>query len=1441
MATVDSLEITLETRFEKASTALNGVVKQLGLVAEGISSIGNNRGLNEFARKAAEAVKEFSAMKDVGKDISNSIQPQMQKVSKTLEQFNEKYKDLGKGFQLKGSTDYIQKQIDSLSNSLEKAKLKKDELEKSGKTEDQKYEYAVKDVIKYTNQIESLKNQLAEIQATQPKLNFSITGIEESEQKISSISEQIKSASILKTDLNYNSDAMKSVFGETAAEIQNYTEAVEQFGQQASAVLNAPVKTNLSQMSESELNEWFNNLPSIKAEAEKSIQDINNTLNQIEKPRNINISTKNLNYNADAMIAVFGEAAGSIKNYGEAVEQFGKEAGKTLNESTKLNLKINGVDETEQKLKGFSGELQRMGNLFSQTFSNLKSGEIFRYFSDSIKTYVKNAQIAASTKVYTDDFKRLVTDIDRAKSSLEKLQQKKRDLEAGGVSEEDKQWQKVTAAIATAENQLSSYKAQKREMEMSGADVQPSGGLADQSFIKNAGIVAGEALRSLRQGISEIGGSVSQAVGNIPIIGRVAKEAAFLGQKAFQGLKFAMTGIVSAGQKVANTLSTITSGMARLAAGTKNAISKFSNLAKSFIGIKSSSKKMNNAFSQGFKALLRYGLGIRSVYALLNKLRTAMKEAFQNLSRYSSETNASLSMLKSSLFALKNSLAVAFDPIVNIIAPYLSMFIDMLTKAFNIVGQFFSALTGKATAVQTKKPFMDYAAGLEKTGSAAKKAEKDIKHGLRAFDELNNLTSNEPTSGSGGGGSGATEILPEDMFTTVTIESDISDFAEKIKAAWEMQDFTEVGGIVGEKLKNALDGIDMTPVQERAEKIGASLGTFLNGVVETDGLADSIGRTIGEAINTGVTGINNFLDNTHWDSVGIFIGDGLNEIVNTVDWEDIGHLFAAKFNAIFEVLGNVATTFEWSDFGLHLATSANTFINDFDWAENGARLGTLAKGFLDTLISFLENTEWQELGNGIADFIGGIDWGGILKRIAEGVGAALGGFAALLWGLIEDAWNSVVTWWGENAFEDGKFVPEKLFAGIGEALVNIGTWIKENIAIPFLDGLSKAFGLDVSGSELFEMGTNIIFGVFDGIIDTIKGIGTWIYDHIFKPFIDGFKAAFQIHSPSKVMEEQGGFIMQGLLDGINALVQRVVDIFNNIKEKIVNVWNSIKTKTTEIWNGIKTKVSDTWSGIKTSVSDFTDSIKNVVKNAWDKVKSTTEDVWDGIKNAIKSPINGILGFVNGLIEGVEGGLNRMIRAVNSLHFDLPDWLPVVGGKTLGFTIPEISIPEIPYLAKGAVFRGGNPFLAVVNDQKRGQTNVETPLKVIQEALREELQNFSINFKAVVPDTLNYGYEPAPVPNYARAYGNYKYDASAYNSSGFNGGNSEMANVIENAVYKATYNAVSSAIGNSKMLEDIKGEIEAGHVIQLDGKAIFESNRKYSQEFMKRTRRPAFEF
>ena len=229
----------------------------------------------------------------------------------------------------------------------------------------------------------------------------------------------------------------------------------------------------------------------------------------------------------------------------------------------------------------------------------------------------------------------------------------------------------------------------------------------------------------------------------------------------------------------------------------------------------------------------------------------------------------------------------------------------------------------------------------------------------------------------------------------------------------------------------------------------------------------------------------------------------------------------------------------------------------------------------------------------------------------ERIGAKRGGLTDFIWGIIEDDWNNVVEWWNDVAFEDGQFT---------------------------------------------------IQGLLDGIWNVIKNIGTWIKEHIFEPFIEGFKKAFGIASPSKVMSEMGNFIMQGLIDGIQALVAKFKAIWEGLKETVISIF---------------------------------------------------EGMWEGIK----SIINSILGGVEKMVNGIISGLNKAIDAINNLHFDIPDWVPLVGGKSLKFSIPTLTEVSIPRLAQGAVIPANSPFLAMLGDQKQG-TNIEAPLETIKQAVAE---------------------------------------------------------------------------------------------------------------------------
>ena len=115
-------------------------------------------------------------------------------------------------------------------------------------------------------------------------------------------------------------------------------------------------------------------------------------------------------------------------------------------------------------------------------------------------------------------------------------------------------------------------------------------------------------------------------------------------------------------------------------------------------------------------------------------------------------------------------------------------------------------------------------------------------------------------------------------------------------------------------------------------------------------------------------------------------------------------------------------------------------------------------------------------------------------------------------------------------------------------------------------------------------------------------------------------------------------------------------------------------------------------------------------------KGLTE-IWDGIWGMIKGVINTVIGGINGMISAVESAINFVIGCINTLSWEIPSWVPVIGGETFGFDIPKVSFYKIPELAQGAVIQPNNPFLAVLGDQTSG-TNIEAPLETIKQALRE---------------------------------------------------------------------------------------------------------------------------
>lgn len=729
---------------------------------------------------------------------------------------------------------------------------------------------------------------------------------------------------------------------------------------------------------------------------------------------------------------------------------------KTLKGVSKVSLGAVDSDKTMVQLRN-------MKTLIKKTFSDLKSGELTEGLSEGIRNYVKEAQIASGIKVYSEDYKNICNDVEKAEKNLDKLYQKQKDLEAAGVSKESKEWQNVTGQIVAAERQLESYKGTKYRLEGTGGDVTYANGLASQSWIGSGVATAGSMVSSTSGKVKELTASIGQVIGRIPVIGRVAKEAAYIGKAAFSGMKAVM-------EKVSPVIRRAGGAFASL-------LKKFTSGIPIIGKLAGSTNKSNNSFGLGLKNVLKYAFGIRSLFVLFNKLRSAMTEGFKNLAQYDGSTNKSLSMLSSSLMQLKNSLATAFAPILNYIAPALNSLIQLVTKAANTIGQFFASLTGKSYAVQAAGVNKDYAASLNNSTSAANKSTKaneKLKQSLMGFDQINKL--NDESSDSSG--SENSDV----SFETTSIGSGVSSFAQSIKEAWENADFTSVGATIGAKLNNALGSIPWDGIRQKARDIAKSISTLLNG----------------------------FIRETDWTLVGSTVGNGISTVID----------FA--YTAF--------DTFDWKAFGKATADTFMGLWNSIDWVKAAVTISKGVIGLIDSLTVAIENIDWKKIGKDIAKFIANIDWTGIVSSLSRGLGAALGGLAALLWGLIEDAWKSVVKWWKETAFEDGKFT---------------------------------------------------FRGLLDGILEISRNIGKWIWDNIFVPFINGFKKAFSIHSPSTVMSEQGSFIIEGLLKGLRDNVKKVFDWFRDLPNKV------------------RSAVGDLSVTLQTKVA----SIKDVLKDSYNKAVS----------------------------------------------------------------------------------------------------------------------------------------------------------------------------------------------------------------------------------------------
>ncbi len=262
------------------------------------------------------------------------------------------------------------------------------------------------------------------------------------------------------------------------------------------------------------------------------------------------------------------------------------------------------------------------------------------------------------------------------------------------------------------------------------------------------------------------------------------------------------------------------------------------------------------------------------------------------------------------------------------------------------------------------------------------------------------------------------------------------------------------------------------------------------------------------------------------------------------------------------------------------------------------------------------------------------------------------------------------------------------------------------------------------------------------ILALAAGIATAVAAYkAYKVAVTAYNAVMAVYKVVTAASATGTFTLAGAMTALNIPVLAVVAAIGLAVAAgilIYKNWDKIKAKAaelgakiSEVWGNIKTGVSEAvanlvsafqsnfpllsaylsgwwesvsaaWENVKAIFANIIDFVQNVFAGnwsaAWDNIVAIFGNVFGMIVNLAKAPINGVISAINWVLE-----------KINSISVTIPDWVPGVGGQTLGF-----NIPTIPALAAGGIATA--PTLAQIGEG--GEPEAVLPLSKLAALLDE---------------------------------------------------------------------------------------------------------------------------
>lgn len=554
---------------------------------------------------------------------------------------------------------------------------------------------------------------------------------------------------------------------------------------------------------------------------------------------------------------------------------------------------------------------------------------------------------------------------------------------------------------------------------------------------------------------------------------------------------------------------------------------------------------------------------------------------------------------------------------------------------------------------------------------------------------------------------------------TINFDNIGAGLATSLNHIMEQVDFELVGQTFAKKWTILVDTLYGFVTTFDWSKFGLAISDFINGWFNEVDLTKAV-QTAQEIILGIFKALQSAIQNVEWYKIGTQIMDA----IESIDWMSLlGELGATLSDVVIALLDLLLAAVGETDWGKvvqDILAGLGAMLANIDWGEILAKIGAL----IVELVVQIPGIIVGALG-GISDLLGGLFEGFGLDSVAGffyGIGEKMRSAGA--W-LKENLVDPVVNWvkdlFGIHSpstvfAEIGTFIIDGMWQGISDTWHNIVEFFSEKIEA-LKETFSQAWSsIKSTASTAWNGIKTTLSNTWNGIKSTASNVWNGLKTTISTAW-DNIKTntSNTWNTVKTTLSNTWSTVKTTASTTWNNLKSTVSTAWSNIQSNTTSTWNSVKSSLSTTWNSvkstastsftnIKTNISTAWSNIKSNTTSTWSTIKSSLSSTWSSIKSTgtstftsmkssITSIWSGLWTSLKNTINSIIGGVESMANGVIKGINSMINALNKLSFDIPDWVPGLGGKKFGFNLKTISTISIPRLAEGGFPAVGQLFIA----------------------------------------------------------------------------------------------------------------------------------------------------